>query len=202
MLSITLELDEQKINRTSKNGPIGVNENLYRQLINVVSRTEQRAMTVPDLRAHLLRLRRDTRPHPDWLIALGVGVACAAFGRLMGADWRGVVPIFLASGLGQTLRWKLAVRHINVFVSAGLVAFSSSFFCALASGWAGSRTVPIDMTAAVLLLVPGVALFNALYDILEGRPTVGSARAVSVIIMLAFMTAGVWMAQSLLGMSL
>jgi len=53
--------------------------------------------------------------------------------------------------------------------------------------------------AAVLLLVPGVPSLNALNDILEGRPTLGSARAVWVAMILVFLTAGVWFAQGLIG---
>ena len=64
--------------------------------------------------------------------------------------------------------------------------------------WAGSHTLATDMIAPVLLLVPGVPAFNAQYDILEGYPTLGSARTVWVEVMVIFMTAGVWFAQGLL----
>ncbi len=201
-ISVTLGRGEQKITRTSKNPPMGVNECLYRALTNVGLRTEEQGLTATDLRAELLRLHHDASRHSDWLIALAAGIACAAFGRLMGASWLGVGPIFVAAAFGQILRRKLALQHINVFVSATLVAFLASFVCALTSRRLGSATVTTDMIATVLLLVPGVAVFNALYDILEGRPAIGSARAVWVIAMLLFMTAGVWLAQSLLEVSL
>jgi uncharacterized membrane protein YjjP (DUF1212 family) len=55
------------------------------------------------------------------------------------------------------------------------------------------------MTAAVLLLVPGVPSLNAQYDILNGRPTLGSARAVWVAVILIFITIGVWLGQMALG---
>lgn len=55
------------------------------------------------------------------------------------------------------------------------------------------------MTVPVLLLVPGVPSLNAQNDILGGRPTLGSARAVWVAVILMFITAGVWFAQGLLG---
>ena len=55
------------------------------------------------------------------------------------------------------------------------------------------------MIAGVLLLVPGVPSLNALNDILEGRPTLGSARAVWVAVTLIFLTVGVWLGQMLLG---
>jgi uncharacterized membrane protein YjjB (DUF3815 family) len=54
------------------------------------------------------------------------------------------------------------------------------------------------MIAGVLLLVPGVPSLNAQNDILEGHPTLGSARAVWVMVMLVFLTLGVWLAQMLL----
>jgi uncharacterized membrane protein YjjP (DUF1212 family) len=54
------------------------------------------------------------------------------------------------------------------------------------------------MIATVLLLVPGVPAFNAQYDILQGRPSLGSARAIWVLVMMVFMTVGVWFAQGLL----
>jgi uncharacterized membrane protein YjjP (DUF1212 family) len=52
--------------------------------------------------------------------------------------------------------------------------------------------------APVLLLVPGVPLFNAQCDILEGRPSLGTARAVWAVEMLLFITLGVWLARELL----
>jgi len=51
---------------------------------------------------------------------------------------------------------------------------------------------------STLLLVPGVPLLNAQNDILDGRPTLGSARAVWVVVILIFITAGLWFGQVVL----
>jgi hypothetical protein len=40
-----------------------------------------------------------------------------------------------------------------------------------------------------------VPAFNAEYDILEGHPTIGGSRAIWVVVMVVFMTVGVWLAQ-------
>jgi uncharacterized membrane protein YjjP (DUF1212 family) len=133
------------------------------------------------------------------VVAVAVGVACAAFGRLLGVDWEGVGPIFVASALGQIVRRRLALQRVNIFISAAVVAFLGSALCGFAARWAGSHTLATDIIAPVLLLVPGVPAFNAQYDILEGRPTLGSARAIWVVVMVVFMTVGVWFAQGLLG---
>lgn len=97
------------------------------------------------------------------------------------------------------VRRQLALRNVNVFICATVVAFLGSTSCGFGAQWAGSHTVATDMTVAVLLLVPGVPSLNAQNDILEGRPTLGSARAVWVAVMLVFITAGVWLAQGLPG---
>ena len=83
--------------------------------------------------------------------------------------------------------------------SAAQVAFFGAALSGLTARWAGSHTVDTAMTAAVLLLVPGVPSLNAQNDILEGRPTLGSARAVWVAVILVFITTGVWLGQALLG---
>ena len=88
---------------------------------------------------------------------------------------------------------------MNVFIAATLVAFVASALSGLGAHLLGSLTVDTAMIASVLLLVPGVPLLNALNDILEGRPTLGSARAVWVVVTLVFLTVGVWLGQMLLG---
>jgi uncharacterized membrane protein YjjP (DUF1212 family) len=128
-----------------------------------------------------------------------VGLACAAFGRLLGVDWLGVGPIFAGAGLGQYLRRLCADRRVNVFIAAAAVAFLASVVAGLSARWLKSQTVDIAMVSAVLLLVPGVPVLNAQNDILEGRPTLGSARAVWVVVLLVFLTVGVWLGRALLG---
>jgi uncharacterized membrane protein YjjP (DUF1212 family) len=64
---------------------------------------------------------------------------------------------------------------------------------------AGSATINLAMMASMLLLVPGVPATNAQTDIIDGFPTMGSARAVSVIMVMVFATTGVWLAEILLG---
>jgi uncharacterized membrane protein YjjP (DUF1212 family) len=118
---------------------------------------------------------------------------------LLGVDWWGVGPIFAASALGQAVRRRLALGKVNVFISTTVVSFLGSALCGLGARWAGSQTVPVAMAAAVLLLVPGVPALNAQYDILEGHPTLGSARAIWVVVILLFITAGVRLALGLLG---
>jgi len=198
-LVISIGIGPDWITRMRKVGPLGVNQRLYHTLRTAAAQIERGGFTVTQARAELDRLVRASPFHPDWLVAPAVGVACAAFGRLLDVDWAGVGPIFAAAALGHIVRRQLALHNLNVFLSATVVAFLASMLCGLAARWTGSQTVARDMIAPVLLLVPGVPSFNAQFDILQGRPTLGSARAVWVVGILVFTTIGVWLAQDLLG---
>jgi uncharacterized membrane protein YjjP (DUF1212 family) len=197
-LAITIGIVRDEVTRMRKVGPLGVNESLYRALSTAAARIGKGGFTITDARAELTRILRDSARHPDLVVAIAVGVACAAFGRLLGVDWAAAGPIFVAAALSQLVRRQLTLHKVNVFISAAAVAFLGSALCGYAARWSGSQTMATDMIATVLLLVPGVPAFNAQYDILQGRPSLGSARAIWVIVMMVFMTAGVWFAQSLL----
>ena len=131
-------------------------------------------------------------------MAVAVGLACAAFGRLLNVDWLGTGPVFVAATIGQFLRREMITRHVNVFICATLVSFLSSLLGGLGAHWAGSESVTNAMIASILLLVPGVPAVNAQSDILEGYPTLGSARVVSVGMILIFVAAGLWIGQMLM----
>jgi uncharacterized membrane protein YjjP (DUF1212 family) len=198
-LTITVGTGPDAVTRICRLGPFSVNETLHRALSDAAARIGQGGFNLTEARAELTHLRQSSPRHPDWFVAVAVGVACAAFGRLLGVDGVGVTPILVASALGQMVRRQLALHHVNVFISATAVAFLGSTLCGLGARWAGSQTLATDIIAPVLLIVPGVPAFNAEYDILEGHPTIGGSRAIWVVMMVVFMTVGVWLAQGLLG---
>jgi uncharacterized membrane protein YjjP (DUF1212 family) len=198
-MAITVGIGGEGITRMRKVGQLGVNQRLDRALRRLAARLERGELGSSEGRTELERLARDTPRHPGWLIDVAVGLACASFGRLLGVDWAGIGPVFGAAMISQCFRRQLGLRQVNVFIAATLVAFLGSVLSGLGARWAGSQTVDTAMTAAVLLLVPGVPSLNAQNDILDGRPTLGSARAVWVAIILVFLTVGVWLGQMVLG---
>lgn len=198
-LALTIAKEHDSVTRICRVGALGVNQRLHYLLGAAAAQVERGDFTLKQLQWELDRLVRASRHHPDWVVALAVGLGCAAFGRLLDVDWAGVGPIFIVAVMAQILRRQLAAHSFNVFLSATVVAFVGSSLCGLGARWAASHTVARDMIAPVLLLIPGVPAFNAQFDILEGRPTLASARAVWVAVVLVFMTVGVWLARGLLG---
>jgi len=180
----------------------GVNQRLDQRLRRLVDRAEREPMTAAEVDAEIERLRATTPHHPDWLMALAAGVACAAFARLLGADWPAALMTLFAAMIGQGIRAVLRRRKNNVFIITLSVAFVGSLLGGVWAQRAGSATISTAMIGSILMLVPGVPLLNALSDIIEGRPTLGSARAVTVGVILAFATVGAWLAGLVLNVGI
>lgn len=194
-MAITIVIGPSGITRMCKVGHLGVNQQLDQELWQLADRVSRHELTAAQTRTEVIRLAQETPRHSAWVMAVAVGLACAAFGRLLGVDWMGTGPVFLAAILGQFVRRELLTRHVNVFICAALVSFLSSLLGGMGAHLAGSATMTTAMVASILLLVPGVPSVNALNDILEGHPTLGSARSVTVAMILIFVAVGLWLGQ-------
>jgi len=198
-LATTVSIRSVGKTRMCKVGALGVNQRLDHSVRELARAVEHGELTAAAARSALETLAQDPAYYPGWLVIIAVGVACASFGRLLGLDWAAFVPVFIAAALGQWLRRQSAAHQLNVFVAATLVACIASALSGLGATLLRSLTVDTAMIASVLLLVPGVPALNAQNDILEGHPTLGSARAVWVMVTLVFVTLGIWLGQMLLG---
>jgi uncharacterized membrane protein YjjP (DUF1212 family) len=198
-LAITIGIGPNGITRMREVGHLGVNQRMDQELWRLAERVSRGELTVGEARAELDRLSKGAPRHSAWVMAVAVGLACAAFGRLLNVDWLGTGPVFLAAMIGQFVRRDLLSRHVNIFICATIVAFLSSLLGGLGAHWLGSETVTTAMIASILLLVPGIPCVNAQSDILDGHPTLGSARAVTVAVVLIFVAAGLWLGQVLTG---
>jgi uncharacterized membrane protein YjjP (DUF1212 family) len=198
-LAVTVKSGDQSLTCMRKVGPPGVNQALYQHLCRSAAQIGRGECSAVQASAQINRIANFCSPHSTLIMSIAAGIACAAFGRLLDVDWAGIGPIFGASMLSQLLRRQLAHWRVNFFLAVTIVAFLGSLLAGIGAGWMGSQTVARDMVVTVLLLVPGVPAFNAQFDMLEGRPTLGSARAATVALTLIFMTAGVWMAGGVLG---
>ena len=198
-LAMTVFQGHHGITRMRRVGHLGVNMRLAQEIWLLADRVSERSLSVQQARAELDRIATGTPRYSPWTTAVAVGLACASFGRLLDVDWPAVGPIFLASTAGQYLRHTLLKHRINVYLCVALTALVSSLIGSFGAHWSGSKTITTAMLASVLLLVPGIPAVNAQSDILDGHPTLGSARAVTVIMTLIFMAAGLWIGPMLLG---
>ena len=200
-LTLTVGAGQETITRMIDVGPHGVNYRLDVAVRRYATAVARDGGTPQEVSETIDRLTRETPHHPLWLVALATGLACAAFGRLLGVDWPAFAPVFVAGALGQWIRAELRVRGTNACLIAAVVAFAAGVVGGFGARAAGSASAEMALIASTLLLVPGVPATNAQTDIMEGFPTVGSARAVSVAMIMVFATIGICGAEAALGMA-
>ena len=199
-IGMTVGSGGNSITRMVTVGTHGVNHRLDQAVRRLVREAVGTAMAPSEINRRLERLERGVPRYPDWFVALAVGLACAAFAGLLGADARAMPATLVASGLGQALRQQMGRHGANLFVIAAAVALVTAYVGGLGAGLAGSGTRELAIFGATLLLVPGVPATNAQADVVDGYPTLGSARAVSVLMVMVFVAVGIWIARMLLGL--
>ena len=192
-LAITVQIADAGVTQMRTVGILGVDQRLAQGLWGLAKRAAKHEVDVEQSRAELVRLANQTPHHPGWIVAAAVGLGCVAFGRLLGVDWPGSGSVFLAASVGQYIRSMMLRWHVNPFLTTGLTSFIASLLGGLGARLLGSATLIPAMIASILLPVPGVPAVNAQSDILEGHPTLGSARAVSVAMTLIFVAIGLWL---------
>ena len=180
-----------------KVGEHGVNLRRAEALSNIVGRVAAGEMDCASAQKAVNNVPRTAPRYPLWVVCLATGIACAAFGRLLNATWLSFVPTLAGAAAGQWLRHSLFERKQNVFLVAGVVGFVSAVVAGLGGRLLGSAHLEIATVAAVLLLVPGVAVLNAQLDAIDGKPNLAAARGLRVAYLLLFMTLGLVLAQQL-----
>ena len=195
---VTLRRGEEFCVQMGKVGEHGVNLWGSEAVSDIVRRVSRGDLKYSEAQTELENIPRTTSSYPVWLVCLCTGLACSAFGRLLGADWLSFFPVLVASGVGQWIRRAMLVRKKNLFIITGIVSFVSAFLAGAGARLLGSSNLEIASVSAVLLLVPGVAVLNIQTDVIEGKPNLAAARGLRVIYLLLFMTLGLVAAQSLI----
>lgn len=131
------------------------------------------------VRQELERISHMPPQYNRWLVIVAVGLSCAAFSRLFGADWSAFGAVWLAASVAMFVRQELHHRFFNPFLITSITAFIAGTLASLvAARWGVSDTPQLALAACVLLLVPGVPLITAAEDLFEGHMVTGIVRGV------------------------
>lgn len=137
--------------------------------------------------------------YPAWLVALAVGLACAAFARLAGADAVSCLVALAASGAAMVVRLRLARAHFNPLLNFFVTAFVATSVAALGMKLDIGAQPRTAMAASVLMLVPGFPLINAVSDMVKGYATTGITRWTVATMLSAATCGGILLATNVWG---
>ena len=133
--------------------------------------------------------------YPRWLVSLMIGLSCACFARLIGADWASCGIALVAAGVAMAVRLALVRLHFNPVVNFFVTAFVATSVAGQGALHGIGGTPQIAMAACVLLLVPGYPLINAVSDMVKGYINTGLARGMYALLLLAAASAGILLAM-------
>lgn len=126
--------------------------------------------------ARLDAVEKGPGEHSALATVLAVAVTAASLARLFGADWPVVGAAFGAGAISMLLRLGLARHGFNALAVAFATAFVSGLCSALAVRLAPGASPVLCLTAAGMILVPGVPLINGVRDLVTGHSGNGVAR--------------------------
>lgn len=177
-LTIFLLCGDHFEGRVSRFTPeLKINMRMITHVHDTIRRLTRREATLEATIEALERLAA-APPHVNrWLAASMLAVAAASLAGTFGGDRACVATVALVTGLGVLLRQELARRRFNMF----FLPFAAALLGALIGGVvdnAGLTTTPdVCLLVPSLVLVPGVHMLNAAYDLFENHMPIALARS-------------------------
>ena len=136
------------------------------------------------------------RPYPLIVRLLGAAVASACFAYMVGGNIYHALGAFLSAFLMQ-IPVKLLERHgVVIFLRNILGGAFGAIFALIFVHLGLADSIEYIIIGAIMPLLPGVALTNAIRDILDGNMLAGSARIMEAILTAVAIAAGVGAAVS------
>jgi uncharacterized membrane protein YjjP (DUF1212 family) len=180
---------------------IGVNMQIIAEINDLSRQVTMGKMDRFQVRAEMERIDSLPPQYNRWLVVVMVGLACAAFSRLLGGDWAAFGVTFLASSAAMWMRQELTRRYFNSLLNVVGTAFVAGFIASLASVLKFGGQPQTALAASVLLLVPGVALINCADDLIQGHLVVGIVRGITGGLVSMGIALGLLLAIRLMGVS-
>jgi uncharacterized membrane protein YjjP (DUF1212 family) len=175
---------------------LGINLNILSEVEQLLGRFQQGQVRVGELKPELDRIATLPHHYSRGVIVAASGLACAAFCRLFGGDWAALAITAVAAAVAARVRTELNEHEVNYFLVVLLTALVASLLASSAL-WI-SQTAQSALTAAVLLLVPGVPLISAGVDILQGYISAGLARVTTSLVVFLGIALGLGIVSRLL----
>lgn len=197
---VMLQRGDESLSHMTKVGEHGVNLREGEAVLHIVDEIEEGRLDWVEAETRLNQIPAGIHRYPKWLVCGATGLACAAFGRLLGMEWASFGPVLAGAAAGQWVRVAMLARGMNFYFMVATVAFCAAAMAGLGGRMLGGTKLEIATVAATLLLVPGPAMLNSQIDALHGKPNLAVARMFRIGQIFIFLTLGLVAAQRLIGM--
>lgn len=195
-VSVTTLLDTSSVTTTRQSHSQSLNMSIVHDILQLCIQLEAHPVNLDAVEKRVQSLK--PRYYPRWVLIPFIGLACAAFSHLHGADWNGFVIAFIAAAIGMWVRVSLAKRNYPGVIVFAATAFVSTVIASISLYHDISRTPNIVISASVLLLVPGFPFVNAFLDAFKGYLIMGWGRWLQASLLTLMTSLGIMLAAALL----
>lgn len=166
--------------------------------VNRISRqVEAREITGAQALARLRHIDRALPTLPRWAVLLGVAVSSGGFTLMFGGAGLDCLLALVITGLAQGMTLLMERRQLQGLASSLVGSFLSTLLPTLFYAWTGLGQVDAIVAGALMPLLPGLSMTNAVQDTLRGDMVSGVSHAVQALLTAALVAGGALMATSL-----
>lgn len=166
--------------------------------VNRISRqVEARELTAEEALGQLRHIDRALPTLPHWALLLGAAFSSGGFTLMFGGAWLDFLLAFMTTGLVQGLTLLMERRRMQGLASSLVGSFVSTLLPTLFYAWTGLGLVDAIVAGALMPLLPGLSMTNAVQDTLRGDMVSGVSHAVQALLTAALVAGGALMATSL-----
>lgn len=194
---LTTIFEDHCLTSTRKSIDRGINMYVVSEVQHIVIGVEKKQLTWQQAKQKLNNI--PPFRHPNWLVVVMVGIACASFCRLAGGSVEASLITLCVGCFAMFIRQRLAILQIHAMINVGITAFVATLLCGLIVELFPIKTHSIAMASCILLLVPGFPLINAVADMFKGHVNTGIARWVIASLLALATCIGTVLAMTLLG---
>ncbi|WP_188632309.1 threonine/serine exporter family protein [Lentibacillus kapialis] len=130
-------------------------------------------------------------PFPYWMQIVAAAFVSGSFSFMFGGSWLDIIPSFIAGGIGYAImavaaKW-VAISFIAHFTASFFIGLIAILFIANGLGSNLDKVI----TGAVMPLVPGLHITNAVRDLMAGHLVAGVSKGVESLLTAFAIGAGV-----------
>jgi len=193
---LTTLVGDSSVTTTRRAHEQPINMSIVHQIVSICILAEQNPRDIMLVERKLAAIH--SNPYPAWLLIPTIGIACAAFSHLQGADWMGFLITFLAASIGMIVRRELSRRNYSLLIVFAFTAFVCTLIASLSFYQDISSTPSIVLSSSVLLLVPGFPYINSMLDAFKGYISMGWGRWTQATLLTLMSSLGIMLAMGLL----
>lgn len=173
--------------------------NLWRvDEVNRISRQVAQGELSPSQTLEALEKVANQPPLPAWRSAALSGLAAGGFALMLGGNFASFGVALLSGMVVQLIAAALDRLELYLVLTSLMGGFVCALLSALANRWLGVAMEP-TIGGALMPLLPGLAMANAVRDTLRGDLLSGVTRGVEALLVAMLLAAGVAMALRLTG---